>query len=43
MLLLLGFIPVFLSVVIFLGREQTGGGFAGFILAIFIHFGLGGV
>ena len=42
-LLDLRLIRPFLFFIIFLLREQAGGGFAGFVLAVFVLFGLGGV
>ncbi len=42
-LLDLWLIRAFLFFIIFLLGEQAGGGFAGFILAVLVHLGLGGI
>ena len=36
-------VGTFLLFIVFLFRQQSGGGFGGFILAVFVGFGLGGV
>ena len=41
--LMLRLIGALLLFIVFFGWEEAGGGFAGFVFAVFVHFGLGGV
>ena len=43
LLLVLGFIlPFVFAFIILLGGQEAGGGFAGFVVAVLVDFGLGG-
>jgi hypothetical protein len=40
--LMLWLVGAFLLFVMFFRRKKAGGGFTGFVFAVFVHFGLGG-